>query len=74
MVTLVNWDWFRKHDASTGNGTGSGAVVRARNDDEYEELKAALTNKLWEQVTRHFPKLADKVDYMEGEVFNVGKG
>ena len=60
IVTLVNWEWFRKHNA------GDQAVVRARNDDEYDELKAAITNRLWDQVTKLFPQLADQVDYMEG--------
>lgn len=60
IVTLVNWDWFRKHDG------GEGAVVRKRDDDDYEELKSALTQRLWDQVTKLFPQLADKVDYMEG--------
>ena len=32
IVTLVNWDWFRKHDG------GEGAVVRKRDDDDYEVL------------------------------------
>lgn len=60
VVTLVNWDWFEKHDSDAD------AVVRGRNDDDYEQLKAALTERMWEQVTRWFPQLADKVDYMEG--------
>ena len=44
IVTLVNWDWFRRHDV------GEEAVVRGRDNDDYEELKTALQERLWEQV------------------------
>ena len=64
VVTLVNWDWFRKHDAAADAATV--VKVRARDDDDYDELKAALTRRLWDAVCRIFPQLADRVDYMEG--------
>ncbi|XP_022085438.1 putative all-trans-retinol 13,14-reductase [Acanthaster planci] len=57
MVTLANWEWFSKWE----NGrTG-------KRGEEYDRIKDAIGEKMWEQCLNLYPQLRDKVDY-----FSVG--
>ncbi len=57
MVTLANWEWFSKWE----NGKMS------KRGEEYDGIKNAIGDKMWEQCLWYFPQLKDKVEY-----FNVG--
>ncbi|XP_077979098.1 all-trans-retinol 13,14-reductase-like [Glandiceps talaboti] len=55
VITLANWEWFQKWE--------SGRVMKR--GKEYDDLKHAIADKMWEQACSLFPQLKDKVDYFE---------
>ncbi|XP_071803253.1 all-trans-retinol 13,14-reductase-like [Asterias amurensis] len=57
MVTLANWEWFSKWKDGKMSKRG----------EDYDSIKNAIGEKMWEQCLWYFPHLKDKVEY-----FNVG--
>jgi len=55
IVTLANWEWFKQYENKTVKRRG----------DEYTELKDCIGHQMIEQVTKLFPQLQDKIDYIE---------
>ncbi|XP_038045261.1 all-trans-retinol 13,14-reductase-like [Patiria miniata] len=57
MVTLAKWEWFSKWEEGKMSKRG----------EEYDKIKDAIGDKMWEQCLSFYPHLKDKVEY-----FNVG--
>jgi len=55
IVTLANWDWFKKWEERQ---------VKKRGDD-YDEIKDSIGHKMIEQTCKLFPQIRDKIDVTE---------
>jgi len=55
IVTLANWSWFSDFEE---------AKLKKRGDD-YDKVKNAIGQSVWEQTCSIFPQLADKVEYFD---------
>ena len=53
MVTLANWEWFSKWEDGKMSKRG----------EDYDSIKNAIGDKMWEQCLWYFPHLKDKVNY-----------
>ena len=50
-VTLMKWEWFEEWENERVKKRGS----------TYEQLKDAITERIWNQVLSMYPHLKDKV-------------
>jgi all-trans-retinol 13,14-reductase len=55
IVTLANWDWFKKWQDKT---------VKKRGDN-YEEIKNSIGHQMIEQTCQLFPQLKDCIDFVD---------
>jgi len=55
IVTLANWDWFKKWEDNQ---------VKKRGDD-YDEVKNSIGHMMIEQTCKLYPQLRDKIDFTE---------
>ncbi|XP_077979087.1 all-trans-retinol 13,14-reductase-like [Glandiceps talaboti] len=55
VVTLSNWEWFQKWENER---------VMKRGED-YNKIKDAIAERMWEQTCLLFPHLKDKVEYFQ---------
>jgi len=55
IVTLANWDWFKKFENQP---------IKKR-DDEYEEIKNTLGHKMIEQTCQLYPQIRDCIDFTD---------
>ena len=51
IVTLANWKWFKDYEKGK---------LKKRGDD-YDRIKDAIGQRVWEQTLTLFPQLEDKV-------------
>ena len=55
IVTLANWDWYKKWE----NGT-----LKRRGDD-YDEIKKTIGHILIEQTCQLYPQIKDHIDFID---------
>lgn len=55
IVTLANWDWFKKWETQP---------VKKR-DDDYEEIKNTIGHKMIEQTCKLYPQIKDSIDFID---------
>lgn len=60
MVTLAKWEWFEEWK--------DGRVMKRGED--YERVKNAIGEHMWEQVLAILPQLKDKVSQTMSGIFN----
>jgi all-trans-retinol 13,14-reductase len=55
LVTLSNWDWFKKWND---------APLKKRGDD-YDEIKKTIGEKCIERACELYPQIRDHIDFVE---------
>ncbi|XP_070565727.1 all-trans-retinol 13,14-reductase-like [Ptychodera flava] len=55
VITLANWEWFKDWENERVMKRG----------EEYDWLKNAIGERMWEQTCLLYPQLKDKVEYFE---------
>ncbi|XP_070565714.1 all-trans-retinol 13,14-reductase-like [Ptychodera flava] len=55
VITFANWEWFKDWENERVMKRG----------EEYDRLKNAIGDRMWEQTCLLYPQLKDKVEYFE---------